>query len=257
MTHDATSGASPARRDDFATTHWSVVLAAGGRARPAAAGQALAQLCEGYWYPLYAYVRRRISDVHEAQDLTQAFFEQLLERGAIASADPDRGRFRAFLLTACKRFLVNEWHKDRAVKRGGGRRPVSFDFDSGESKLGLVAVDTLTPEELYDQKWAITLLERVMEHLRAEYAAKDRLPHFETLKNYLAGAPQGASYAAAAQALGISETTAKVAAHRMRKRYRELLRGEIAQTLQRPEEIDEEIRELFAVLGAEEKKFPV
>jgi RNA polymerase sigma-70 factor (ECF subfamily) len=252
MTRDAAGERSPSGRDEFATTHWSVVLAAGNRARPAA-NQALGQLCEGYWYPIYAYVRRRVSDVHEAQDLTQAFFERLLERGSIASADPDRGRFRAFLLTACKRFLVNEWHKDRAVKRGGGRRPVSFDFDSGESKLGLIAADTLSPEELYDQKWAITLLERVMEKLRVEYAAKDRLPHFETLKNYLAGSPQDASYAAAAQALKISETTAKVAAHRMRRRYRELLRGEIAQTVERPEEIEEEIRELFSLLGGEKR----
>jgi RNA polymerase sigma factor (sigma-70 family) len=253
MTADATSGPSPARQVDFATTHWSVVLAAGDRVAPAAS-QALAQLCEGYWYPIYAYVRRRISDVHEAQDLTQAFFEQLLERRALEAADPERGRFRAFLLTACKRFLINEWHKDRAVKRGGGRRPLSFDFNSGESKLGLVAADTLTPDEMYDQKWAITLLERVMDQLRAEYAAKDRLAHFETLKNYLAGSPQDASFATAAQALGISDTTAKVAAHRMRKRYRELLRGEIAQTVERPEEIDEEIRELFNVLGGEKNR---
>ncbi|HEY3392524.1 MAG TPA: sigma-70 family RNA polymerase sigma factor [Lacipirellulaceae bacterium] len=253
MTADATSGPSPAKQVDFATTHWSVVLAAGGRIAPAAS-QALEQLCEGYWYPVYAYVRRRVPDVHQAQDLTQAFFEQLLERRALEAADPERGRFRAFLLTACKRFLINEWHKDRAAKRGGGQRPLSFDFDSGESKLGLVAADTLTPDELYDQKWAITLLERVMDQLRAEYAAKQRLPHFETLKNYLAGSPQDGSFATAAQALGISETTAKVAAHRMRKRYRELLRGEIAQTLQRPEEIDEEIRELFNVLGGEKNR---
>lgn len=253
MTADAKADFSPAGRDDFATTHWSVVLTAGD-ARAPAASQALAQLCEGYWYPIYAYVRRRVSGVHEAQDLTQAFFEQLLERRAFEAADPERGRFRAFLLTACKRILINEWHKDRAVKRGGGRRPLSFDFDSGESKLGLVAADTLTPDELYDQKWAITLLERVMDQLRAEYAAKDRLAYFETLKNYLAGSPQDASFATAAQALGISDTTAKVAAHRMRKRYRELLRGEIAQTVERPEEIDEEIRDLFNVLGGEKNR---
>jgi RNA polymerase sigma factor (sigma-70 family) len=253
MTADATSGPSPARQVEFATTHWSVVLAAGGRIAPAAS-QALEQLCEGYWYPVYAYVRRRVPDVHKAQDLTQAFFEQLLERRTLEAADPERGRFRAFLLTACKRFLINEWHKDRAAKRGGGRPPLSFDFDSGESKLSLVAADTLTPEELYDQKWAITLLERVMDQLRAEYAAKQRLAHFETLKNYLAGSPQDASFRAAAQALGISEATAKVAAHRMRKRYRELLRGEIAQTVERPEEVDDEIRELFNVLGGEKNR---
>jgi RNA polymerase sigma-70 factor (ECF subfamily) len=225
-----------------------MVLAAGDVARPHAK-EALAQLCEKYWYPLYAYVRGRVSNVHEAQDLTQAFFEQLLERRAFESADPVRGRFRAFLLTACKRFLVNEWHKGRAEKRGGGRRSLSLDFDSGESKLGLMAVDALAPEEVFEREWAIALLERVMERLRAEYAAKQRVPHFETLRMYLAGSPAGATFAAAARSLRISETTAKVAAHRMRKRYRELLRDEIAQTVERATDVEDEIRDLFDVLG--------
>jgi RNA polymerase sigma-70 factor (ECF subfamily) len=229
-----------------------VVLATGDRRAPAASA-ALAQLCESYWYPLYVYVRRRVENVHEAQDLTQAFFEQLLERRVFEAADRERGRFRAFLLTACKRFLINEWHKDRAAKRGGGRRMLSLDFDLGESKFGLVAVDTSTPEQLYDEKWAVTLLERVMDRLRTEYAAKKRLPHFETLKHFLAGSPQEVAYATAARDLGISETTAKVAAHRMRKRYRELLRDEIAHTVERPEDVDGEIRELFTVLGGEKK----
>jgi RNA polymerase sigma-70 factor (ECF subfamily) len=243
------SYSSGAGQHEFATTHWSIVLAAGDVARPRA-DEALAQLCENYWYPLYAYVRRRVSDVHEAQDLTQAFFEQLLERRAVEKADPDRGRFRAFLLTACKRFLVNEWHKGRAQKRGGGRRPLSLDFESGESKLSLTAVDALTPEEIFEREWAIALLERVMEWLRAEYTAKQRQRYFETLKAYLAGSPKDGSFAAAARALGISETTAKVATHRMRKRYRELLRDEIAQTVERAEQIEEEIQDLFVVLGA-------
>jgi RNA polymerase sigma-70 factor (ECF subfamily) len=253
MAAKETGGGSSARQDEFATTHWSVVLAAGDRRAPAAS-QALAELCESYWYPLYAFIRRRVSDVDEAQDLTQAFFEQLLERATFEAADPERGRFRAFLLTACKRFLINEWHKDRALKRGGGRPLLSLDFESGESKLGLVASDALSPEQIYDQKWAITLLERVMDQLRGEYAAKQRLAHFEMLKHYLAGSPPGADYAQAARTIGISETTAKVAVHRMRKRYRELLRCEIAQTVERPEDIDDEIRDLFAVLGQEKKQ---
>ena len=248
MTADVTGDFSPAGRDDFATTHWSVVLAASDRHAPAAS-RALAQLCESYWYPLYVYVRRRVADVHEAQDLTQAFFEQILERGTFQAADPERGRFRAFLLTACKRFLINEWHKEQAAKRGGGRRPLSLDFESGESKLDLAALDALSPEQLYDRKWAITLLERVMDRLQGEYAAKERLRHFEVLQRFLAGSTGGATYAAAAKELGISETTAKVAAHRMRKRYRELLREEIAQTVERPEDVEEEIRQLFSVLG--------
>jgi RNA polymerase sigma-70 factor (ECF subfamily) len=234
--------------DDFATTHWSLVLAAGDRKNPGAS-DALARLCESYWYPLYVFVRRQVDDVHEAQDFTQAFFARLLEQRPFEAADPGRGRFRAFLLTACKRFLINEWHKERAMKRGGGRRLLSLDFDSGESKLGLVALDAQTAEQLYERQWALTLLERVMEMLRAEYAAKERLRHFETLRPFLAGTPERAGYAEAARTLGISETTAKVAAHRIRKRYRELLRAEIAQTVERPEEIDDEIRELFAVLG--------
>jgi RNA polymerase sigma factor (sigma-70 family) len=246
----ATDKPVAAGRREFATTHWSLVVAAADRERPDASA-ALAQLCDTYWYPLYVYVRRRVADVHEAQDFTQAFFERIIEQRPFETADPERGRFRTFLVTACKRFLINEWHKNRAAKRGGGRRALSLDFDSGESKLSLVAVNALTAEQLYEQQWAITLLERVMEQLRAEYAAKERLRHFEMLKPFLAGSPQRAGYAEAARTLGISETTAKVAAHRMRKRYRELLRAEIAQTVRRPEDVDDEIRDLFAVLGVE------
>jgi RNA polymerase sigma-70 factor (ECF subfamily) len=246
----ATDDNAAAGRSEFATTHWSLILAAGDRKRPDAS-DALARLCETYWYPLYAYVRRRVADVHEAQDITQAFFERLIEHWPFDTADPERGRFRAFLLTACQRFLINEWHKGRAAKRGGGRRPLSLDFESGESKFGLVAVDTVTAEQLYEQQWAVALLEQVLDQLRTEYAVKNRLPHFEELKRFLAGSSQRAGYADAARALGISAATAKVAAHRMRKRYRELLRAEIAQTVQRPEEVDDEIRDLFAILGSE------
>jgi RNA polymerase sigma factor (sigma-70 family) len=237
-------------RRDFATTHWSVVVAA-RHENPQTAREALAQLCEAYWYPLYAYIRRRTNSVQDAQDLTQEFFARLFEQRLYATADPERGRFRAFLLTACKRFVANEWHKARTVRRGGGRPLLTLDFDAAESKLGVVAVDKDSPEELYDRQWAIALLEQVLEQLRAEYAAKGRLPHFETLKCFLTGSPEGATYANAARALGISETTAKVAVHRMRRRYRELLRSEIGQTVERPEEVDDEIRHLFAVLGSE------
>ena len=235
---------------EFETTHWSMVLAAGNRHSPDARA-ALAQLCEKYWYPLYAYIRRRVADRQEAQDFTQELFARLLEERSFEGADPKRGRFRAFLLTACKRFLINEWHKGRAAKRGGGRRPLSLDFDSGESKLGLVAIDAVSAEQLYEQQWAVTLLERVLEQLCTEYAAKDRRPYFEALKPFLAGSPTGSSYVEAASALGISASNVKVAAHRMRMRYRELLRAEIAQTVERPDEVDDEIRDLFAVLGSE------
>jgi RNA polymerase sigma-70 factor (ECF subfamily) len=236
--------------NEFATTHWSVVLAAGDPKNPSAS-EALSELCESYWYPLYVFVRRQVGDVHEAQDFTQAFFTRLLEQRQFEKAEPERGRFRAFLLTACKRFLINEWHKFRAAKRGGGRCVLSLDFDSGESKYALVAIDPTTAEQLYDRQWALTLLERVLELLRAEYAAKERSKHFEALMPYLTGSRERFGYTEAARTLGISETTAKVAAHRMRERYRKLLRAEIAQTVERPEEIDDEIRELLTLVGAE------
>ena len=152
-------------KQDFATTHWSLVLAA--RVPDAdGAGAALAQLCETYWYPLYTYVRRRVADVHEAQDFTQAFFAHLLEKQCIADADQQRGRFRSFLLTACKRFLINEWHKAHAEKRGGGLRPLPLDFDSAESKYSHVTIDARTAEQIYEQQWAVALLERTLEKLR-------------------------------------------------------------------------------------------
>jgi RNA polymerase sigma factor (sigma-70 family) len=233
----------------FATTRWSLVLAAGERDN-STSPEALAELCQSYWYPLYAYVRRRIGDVHEAQDLTQAFFQQFLEKHAISAADPNRGRFRAFLLTACKRFLINEWHKDRAEKRGGFRKRLSLDFDLGESKYALEAIETENPERLYEQQWAITLLARVLEKLRTEFEAKQKPAHFEQLKQFLSGSKKTEAYAQAALELGISAGALKVAAHRLRTRYRELLRFEIAQTVENPNEVDDEIKSLFAILGS-------
>jgi RNA polymerase sigma factor (sigma-70 family) len=235
-------------KQDFATTHWSVVLAA---KVPDGVGssEALAQLCDTYWYPLYAYVRCRVADVHEAQDFTQAFFVHLLEKHCIADADEHRGRFRAFLLTACKRFLINEWHKARTAKRGGGQRALPLDFDSAESKYSHVAIDARTAEQLYDQQWAVALLERTLERLRGEFIARERLLNFEALKPFLGGATSETDYAEAASTLGMTEVAVKVAAHRMRKRYRELLRAEIAQTVDGQQKIDDEIRDLFAVLG--------
>lgn len=236
--------------DQFATTHWSLVLAAGDHESPVSQ-QALEELCQAYWFPVYAYVRRRTPDVHEAQDLTQAFFAQLLRKQTIANADPDRGRFRAFLLTACKRFIVNEWHKAQTKKRGGGKARLSLDFDSGESKYSVEAVDSVTPERLFEQQWAIALLARVLDRLGDEFAAKDKSQQFDQLKPFLSGSKPGEAFSEAADALGISEAAVKVAAHRLRKRYRELLRHEIAQTVATSEDVDDEIRNLFAVLGSE------
>ncbi|MEW4527398.1 sigma-70 family RNA polymerase sigma factor [Maioricimonas sp. JC845] len=238
---------SPVADDPFATTRWSLVVAARGTGDASAA--ALEDLCRAYWYPIYAYIRRRTRDVHEARDLTQAFFGQILEKGTIAAADRQRGRFRAFLLTACRRFLINESERDRAAKRGGNVRILSLEYETGESRYGTQAVDTDTPERIFEQQWALTLLGRVLERLQSEMTAKGKADQFDVLKAFLSGTPRDGSLTAAANELGMSEGAVKVAAHRMRQRYRELLRSEIAGTLADPSETEDEIRSLFAVLG--------
>lgn len=232
----------------FQTTRWSLVVAAGRQSSPAAAA-ALSELCQTYWYPVYAYIRRRTNDIHHAQDLTQTFFQQLLQKATIASADPDRGRFRAFLLTACKRFLINELQKAQAEKRGGGRNVLSLDFDSGESRYSVAAVDRLTPERLFEQQWAMTLLSQVLDELKADYGARDKAQQFEALKPLLTGGRSQTAYSEAARQLQLTDNAVRVAAHRFRQRYRELIRARIAETVQRPEDVDDEIRQLFGVFG--------
>lgn len=239
---NAPSGGS--RSDPFHTTHWSLVAAAGRRSAPSSA-QALATLCEAYWYPLYAYVRRRVPDVDEAQDITQAFFFRLLQKNNLAVACPERGKFRAFLLASMQNFLANYWKAARAKKRGGGRVALSLDFDRGESRLALEPAHRLTPERLFDRAWTLTLLDRVLAALRAEHANDDKNPQFEVLKPYLTAEQATADYAAAAESLGISEGAVRVAVHRLRKRYKALLRQEIAATMAPGEDIDDEIRGLF------------
>jgi len=239
---------SSAGKRRFATTQWSVVLAAGNVGRHEAR-TALAQLCETYWYPLYAYVRRRVGNVHEAQDLTQAFFSHLLEKQAIARADRDRGRFRAFLVAAFKNFLANEWEKARAEKRGGGKAPLSIDVDSGESRYQIEPAHELTPETLYERRWVLTLLDRVLDGLRIELAEAGKAEHFDELKGALTGQPTAADYDRAAKALKISPAAAKQAAYRMRKRYRQLFREEVARTVADEAEVDDEIGRLLAILG--------
>ena len=249
MTKARPRNSSSLRGDrQFSVTRWSMVLAAGHRSSPHSK-QALESLCQTYWYPLYAYVRRRLPDVHEAQDLTQAFFASLLERDALQAADRERGRFRAFLLTAFKHFLADEWDKAKALKRGGGRRSIPLNLDSGESRYALEPVDELSPERLYEKQWALTFLDRVLGRLGDEFGAKGKKKQFEALKPFLAGQPTPSSYEVAARTLGISEAATKVAAHRARCRYREILRAEIAETVVGPQEVDDEIRHLRAALG--------
>ena len=232
--------------DPFATTQWSLVLRAGGGAG-AGADAALALLCQRYWPPLYGYVRRRVPDVESAQDLTQEFFVRLLEKNALAAADPQRGRFRAFLLTAMKNFLENARDHDRAQKRGGGRRPISLDWEQGESRLRIEPISTDTPERIFEREWTHRLLELVLDRLSAEYARSGKGALFGRLAGFLADA--GAGYAGAAADLGMTEPAVRQAVHRLRKRYRALLRDEVARTLGDPADVDAELRSLFAALG--------
>jgi RNA polymerase sigma factor (sigma-70 family) len=232
----------------FATTHWTVVLAA-GRNDTTRARAALERLCQTYWYPLYAYVRRRGHSPHDAQDLTQAFFARLLERHWVGDADRDRGRFRTFLLTALSRFLVNEWDKLRAQKRGGHAVLVPLQFDTAETRYGHEPADNSTPEQCYERRWALTLLEAVLQRLRAECETDGRKQLFAALAGTLVGSRESQPYALLAARLDMSEGAVKVAVHRLRKRYRQLLREEIAQTTASPEEVDGELRHLFAVLA--------
>ncbi len=234
-------------KDAFATTHWSIVVSAGRESSPDST-RALESLCQAYWQPLYAYARCRVSDTHEAQDLTQAFFAELLEKNYVGSATPERGRFRAFLVTAFKHFLSKQWEKARALKRGGGRSPLSLDFESADSCFRIEPESGLTPDEIYDRQWAIALLDHIVERLQREFEAAGKAKLFGELKAFMVGEHQGQTHAQAAARLNMTESATKKAASRMRRRYRELLREEIAQTVSDPEEVEDEIRNLFAVL---------
>ena len=232
----------------FVTTQWSVVLTA-TRPDTTQAQAALERLCRTYWYPLYAYVRRRGHSPPDAQDLTQAFFARLLERHWLADADRVRGRFRTFLLTALSRFLSDEWDKARAIKRGGGVSHVPVQVDTAETRYGCEPADNNTPETCFERGWALTLLETVLERLRAEYEREGKSALFAGLNSSLVGDRASQPYAELATALGMNEGAVKVAVHRLRKRYRHLLRAEIADTVTGSEDVDDELRHMFAVLA--------
>ena len=236
------------RQPDFAITRWSVVIAA-GRSDTTHARAALEQLCRVYWYPLYAYVRRRGHSPEDAQDLTQEFFARLLEHNWVSRADRQRGRFRSFLLSAMSHFLSDEWDKARAQKRGGGATPVPLQFDTAETRYGHEPADKVTPEQIYERRWALALLEEVLRQLRLAYEQEGRSELFTALHPCLVGGRTALPYAELAAKLGLSEGAVKSAVHRLRQRYRELLRHEIAQTVAEPGEVDEELRHLFVVVG--------
>jgi RNA polymerase sigma-70 factor (ECF subfamily) len=232
----------------FATTHWSLVLAARDRAEPGAR-DALASLCDTYWYPLYAYVRRRGHGPDDAHDMTQEFFARLLEKDFLAGVERSKGKFRSFLLAACNHFLANEHDRARAKKRGGGRRVLSLGAADAEGRYRAEPADALTAEKLFERRWALALLQQVMARLRDEFEAKGKGRQFDGLRGFLVG-EKGAGYRRAADELGLSEGAVKVAVHRLRQRYRELLHEEIGRTVGAPDEIAEEIRDLFAALGS-------
>jgi RNA polymerase sigma-70 factor (ECF subfamily) len=231
----------------FASTQWSLVLAAGQPGEPQSQA-ALEELCRRYWVPLYAYARRRTRDVHEAQDAVQGFFSHLLEKNTVAVAEPERGRFRSFLLTAFRHFLANEHAKHSTRKRGGGKSVLSLDFDLGESRFRHEPVDRMTAERLYDRQWIATLLEGVLNQLREAMARAGKKRQFETLVPFLSGNHDEGAYTKAATRLGITEGAAMVAVHRLRGRYRRMLQAEIARTLSDPGEVEDEIRHLFNCL---------
>jgi RNA polymerase sigma factor (sigma-70 family) len=233
---------------EFLTTHWSVVLAAGSEESPKAAA-ALEELCRAYWKPLYVYVRRQGHDPHEAQDLTQDFFARLLEKHYLELADRERGRFRTFLLTSLKRFLINDWKRAARQKRGGGQEPFSLDAQSAEQDFASEPAEGLSPEQIYEKGWATTLLDRALQRLQADYETAGMARLFNELKAYVWGEKSGLSYAEIGAQLGLTEGAVKVAAHRMRERFRQLLRAEIGNTVADPAEIDAELQYLFEVIA--------
>ncbi len=237
----------PGECSGFLTTHWSAVLAA--RDKDSSQAQlALAELCQTYWYPLYVYIRRRGHDPIQAEDLTQAFFERLIAKDYLGDLTPGMGRFRSFLLTALKHFLANEWDRSQTRKRGGGLAILSIESQEAEERYRFEPVDHVTPELLFEQRWAMTVLERVLARLREEFVAGEKAALFEQLKAFLSVDETAGSYAEVAARTGLKEGTVKVAVHRLRRRYGELLRAQIAETVKDPEEVEDEIRHLISVL---------
>lgn len=232
---------------DFRATHWSVVLTAGDTQSPESA-RALETLCRAYWYPLYAFVRRRGYDAHEAEDLTQAFFTYLLQKKAFGKIDQTKGKFRSFLLASLNNFLNNEWDKSQRLKRGGGLNVFSFDGVPADERYRLEPIHGESPEKLFERRWAEVVLERVIDRLRKESENAGQLARFEVLSPFLMSSSKATSYQSAAERLGLSVNAVTAAVHRMRLRFRELFRGEIANTVPSPEDVQDEIRSLLSAL---------
>ena len=248
VTSESSTPASTTPGDVFATTHWTIVLAAGQRSTPQS-DHALEELCQNYWFPLYAYVRRRGYTREDAEDLTQAFFARFLTKNYLDGLSAERGRFRAFLLASLKHFLANEWDKSQRQKRGGSVPHLSLDWQTADTRFQVATTTEPSPDKAFDREWAVALLAKVIERLQTECAAEGKAKLFEQLKIFLTAGRGELSAAAAAQKLGLDETAVRVAVHRLRKRYRQLLRDEIAQTLANAVDVDEEMRALFGAFS--------
>ena len=235
------------RAEAFSTTHWSVVLEAGA-GTSAESAAALERLCQTYWYPLYVFVRRKGYSSHDAQDLTQEFFARLLEHKYVALADQSRGKFRTFLIRSLEHFLINEWAKGQAAKRGGRQQVISWDEEEVENRYLAERTDGEAPDKLFEKRWAMRLLALVMTQLQQEFSEPDKRELFEGLKNSIWGDNASVSYEEIGAKLGMTEGAVKIAAYRMRQRYRELLRAEVACTVASPAEVDEELKYLASVL---------
>ena len=232
----------------FATTSWTKVLAA--RDAPSTeARQALESLCRVYWYPLYAFIRRQGHDAEESRDLTQAYFAELLEKGYLDDYDPEKGRFRVFLMTSVKHFVSKQREKALAWKRGGRANVVSLDAQEVEGRYRFEPVDRLTPEQIFERRWALTVLERALTRLRREQEDTDRGAEFKRLEGFLTGQQPTTSYREVAAELGTSEGAVKTSIHRLRQRYGQLLRSEIAETVASPAEVDDEVKHLLGVVA--------
>ena len=239
---------APSGQAWFATTHWSVVLAA-GQSADAQASAALEQLCRTYWYPLYAFVRGSGYLPADAEDLTQEFFARLLAKDYLSAVHPERGRFRWFLLAAVKRFLINERERATTIKRGGTCPHVPFDGEKAEERYRLDAADGNTPDWLFDRAWAASLIQTTYERLEEEYTLEGKAALFAQLRAFLSGDKTGQTYAETGAGLEMTEGAVKVAVHRLRRRYRDLLREQVAQTVHTPAELEEELRNLQAVFS--------
>ena len=249
MVADPTGPESPTEKNQwFTTTHWSVVLRAGESPSPQAA-EALERLCRTYWYPLYAYVRRQGHSPHDAQDLTQEFFARLLSRNYLQTVAPEKGKFRSFLLAAMNHFLADQRDRANAAKRGGGKPLISLDEEEAEGRYRADISASLSPDVIFEKRWATTLLEQAFEKLQQEFAASGKGERFERLKMFLEAGTEPGDYTSVGLELGMAANTVAAAVRRLRQRYQELVRAEIAHTVASPDDVNEEMRHLLAVLA--------